>query len=80
MGARVTKERLLLQLKGGDRRSIGASTQVVQQVIANPRLFRIVFGGISSADPLVRIEVERHASPCFLTLIKKSAPDHIILR
>ena len=51
----MTKERLLLQLKGGDRRSIGASAQVVQQVITNPRLFAVVFGGIKDSDPLVRM-------------------------
>ena len=44
---------LLRQLQGGDRRSIGAVPLVVQQVLANLRLFPIVFAGIGDADPLV---------------------------
>lgn len=46
---------ILQQLRGGDRRSIGASARVVQQVLARPALFRVVFGGMSDADPLVRM-------------------------
>jgi hypothetical protein len=46
---------LLLKLKGGDRRSIGASQQVVDQVLANPALFSVVFEGMSDADSIVRM-------------------------
>lgn len=45
----------LEQLEGGDRRSIGAVPQVVNQVIADPRLFPVVFDGMSDPDPLVRM-------------------------
>ncbi len=46
---------LLDQLRGGDRRSIGAVPQVVQQVLAEPQLFAAVFDGISDADSLIRM-------------------------
>ena len=46
---------LLAQLTGGDRRSIGRSAAVVEQVLGRPRLFALVFSGITDADPLVRM-------------------------
>ena len=46
---------ILQQLKGGDRRSIGASPKVVDQVLAKPNLFRVVFDGMTDPDPLVRM-------------------------
>lgn len=42
-------------LQGGDRRSIGASAQVVDRVLADARLFTIVFEGMTQDDPLVRM-------------------------
>lgn len=48
-------ESLLKQLQGGDRRSIGASERVVQQVLANPDIFATVFNGMSDADSIVRM-------------------------
>ena len=47
--------RILQQLKGGDRRSIGASSKVVKQVMAQPNLFSVVFDGMTNSDPLVRM-------------------------
>lgn len=47
--------KLIAQLRGGDRRSIGAVPQVVARVLANPSLFAVVFDGISDPDPLVRM-------------------------
>jgi len=46
---------VLQQLKGGDRRSIGATPKVVEQVMAQPRLFPVVFDGMTDPDPLVRM-------------------------
>jgi len=43
------------QLKGGDRRSIGAVPKVVDQALANPPLFSKVFAGMDNADPVVRM-------------------------
>ena len=45
---------LLRQLEGSDLRSIGKSNAVVAQVIANPRLFGILFGGLQSANAVLR--------------------------
>jgi hypothetical protein len=45
----------LRQLKGGDRRSIGAVPEVVRQVMADPGLFPVLFDGMSDPDPLVRM-------------------------
>jgi hypothetical protein len=45
----------LQQLKGGDRRSIGAVPEVVKQVMADPGLFPVVFDGMTDPDPLVRM-------------------------
>lgn len=46
---------LLRQLQGGDRRSIGQSNQVVALVLASPERFGILFSGLSSDDPVVRM-------------------------
>lgn len=46
---------LLNQLSGGDRRSIKGVPEVVTRVLAKPELFRIVFGGMTAADPVVRM-------------------------
>jgi len=47
--------RLLRKLEGGDRRSIGRSELVVAEVLANPALFDVLFSGLRSPDPVVRI-------------------------
>jgi hypothetical protein len=46
---------ILMKLVGTDRRSIGKANEVVTEVIANPSLFEIVFDGISSNDPVLRM-------------------------
>jgi hypothetical protein len=46
---------LLEKLKGGDRRSIGRVNEVVSQVFEKPGLFKIVFNGMLSGDPIVRM-------------------------
>jgi hypothetical protein len=45
----------LQKLKEADRRSIGRSNEVVSQVLATPRLFRVVFAGLFSNDVHVRM-------------------------
>jgi len=46
---------ILQKLRKGDRRSIGRSKEVVADVLANPRLFRIVFSGLFVDDPGIRM-------------------------
>ncbi|MGH9746969.1 MAG: hypothetical protein ACRD59_12775 [Candidatus Acidiferrales bacterium] len=46
---------ILKKLSGGDRRSIGRSNEVVAEVLAHPALFRHVFAGIESDDPVLRM-------------------------
>ena len=41
------------KLKGGDRRSIGKSDEVVAEVLAEPGLFDIVFANMLSDDPVL---------------------------
>lgn len=58
---------LLKQLAGTDRRSIGKANQVVQQVLANPRLFGVVFDGMLDDDSVIRMRcadaVEKITTP-----------------
>ena len=46
---------ILKKLIGTDRRSIGNSNEVVAAVLADPSLFEIVFKGMSSKDPVLRM-------------------------
>ena len=46
---------ILQKLNGGDLRSIGKADEVVEDVINNPALFKGVFEGITSSDPLIRM-------------------------
>jgi hypothetical protein len=46
---------LLKKLQGGDRRSIGKSRDVVNEILSHPRLFGVIFDGMSNEDPLVRM-------------------------
>lgn len=46
---------LLRQLKGGDRHSVRGVPEVIDQVMADPRLFPAVFDGMADAYPLVRM-------------------------
>lgn len=45
----------LRKLQEGDGRSIGRSNEVVSEVLSKPRLFRVVFSGLSAEDPLIRM-------------------------
>ena len=46
---------ILHKLQGGDLRSIGRSDEVVQDILNKPSLFKDVFMGILSDDPIVRM-------------------------
>jgi hypothetical protein len=46
---------LLKRLRGGDRRSIGRSNEVVELVFKRPVLFAELIHGMCAADPLVRM-------------------------
>jgi HEAT repeat protein len=46
---------LLRSLCGGDRRSVGESNRAVSLVLAQPELIDVLFQGIRSADPLLRM-------------------------
>lgn len=46
---------VLAKLADGDRRSIGRSNEVVKDVLNDPTLFDVVFGGMLNGDPLIRM-------------------------
>lgn len=46
---------LLESLSGGDRRPIGRSNHAVCVVLGRPELMRVLFRGIESADPVLRM-------------------------
>ena len=46
---------ILKKLTGGDRRSIGRVSEVVADVLDDPALFEVVFHGMVSDDPVVRM-------------------------
>jgi hypothetical protein len=46
---------VLEKLKGGDFRSIGKANELVKSVIENPKLLPLLFKGMNSADPLIRM-------------------------
>lgn len=46
---------IIEKLKGGDRRSIGRSEEVVLEVLENPGLFDSLIHGILDDDPVVRM-------------------------
>jgi hypothetical protein len=49
------KGEVLQKLEGGDRRSIGRVDEVVAEVLADSSLFEVVFEGMLSNDPIVRM-------------------------
>lgn len=51
----MNHETILDVLKGGDRRSIGRSKQVVKIVHRSPALFPVLIDGMHHADELVRM-------------------------
>jgi len=74
---------LLKKLEGGDRRSIGRVEEVVAQVLNDPSLFKVVFNGMFSHDPLVRMRsadaVEKITArrPEYLQPYKKRLIQHV---
>lgn len=46
---------LLLQLTGGDRRSIGRANEVAAAVLADPAKLDELFAGLTHGDPLIRM-------------------------
>lgn len=46
---------ILKRLAGSDRRSIGDADEVAQEIVSNPELFAIVFEGVVSNDPVLRM-------------------------
>lgn len=53
-GSRSTPA-ILRMLKGGDRRSIGKSNEVVAMVLKEPELFDALFSGLLADDPVIRM-------------------------
>jgi len=49
------KADILKKLAGGDRRSIGRVSEVVTDVLNDPTLFEVLFFGMLSDDPVVRM-------------------------
>ncbi|MFQ5812528.1 MAG: hypothetical protein ACE5I2_04980 [Anaerolineae bacterium] len=48
-------DNVLKKLTGGDRRSIGRANEVVVDVLNDPTLFEVVFHGMLSDDPIIRM-------------------------
>ena len=46
---------VLKKLEGGDRRSIGRVSEVVEEVLNDPCLFEVVFNAMLSDDPIIRM-------------------------
>jgi hypothetical protein len=46
---------ILTKLSGGDRRSIGRSNEIVEEILKRPSLFRYLFEGMASDDAIVRM-------------------------
>jgi hypothetical protein len=46
---------ILTKLSGGDRRSIGRSNEIVEEILKRPSLFRYLFEGMVSDDAIVRM-------------------------
>jgi len=46
---------VLRKLAGGDRRSVGRVDEVIADVLSDPTLFRAVFDGMLSDDPIIKM-------------------------
>jgi hypothetical protein len=46
---------ILKKLSWGDRRSIGRSNEIVEEILHRPSLFRYLFEGMASGDAIVRM-------------------------
>lgn len=59
---------LLLALTGDDRRSIGEANQAAQAVAESPELMTVLFQGLASIDPVLRMRcadaIEKASRPC----------------
>ena len=70
--------KILRKLEGRDRRSIGRANEVVRDVLADPTLFRALFAGLRSANPVIRaraadaVEKVTVAHPEYLVRYKKA--------
>lgn len=53
----MTMPSILRKLQGGDRRSIGRASEVVTDVLADPRLFGVLVAGLFVNDLVVRARV-----------------------
>ena len=42
-------------LSGGDRRSVGESNRVVSLIFENPELIGVLFQGLETSDPVLRM-------------------------
>jgi hypothetical protein len=54
-GVQDTMDDILHKLAGHDRRSIGRVVEVVEDVLHDPALFEVVFNGMLSDDPIIRM-------------------------
>lgn len=74
---------VLKKLRGGDRRSIGRVNEVVAETLNKPMLFKAVFDGMLSDDPLIRMRsadavekiTEKH--PEYLQPYKEKLIQHV---
>jgi hypothetical protein len=70
---------ILRKLEGSDRRSIGRSREVVADVIADPALFNVVFSGLLSENPLLRLRAADAAERLVLLHPEYLAPHRATL-
>ena len=50
-----TKSDILKGLRGGDRRSLGRSGEIVGNIVKDPKLFQAAFQALLDSDPIVRM-------------------------
>ena len=54
LGCNVKVTNMLNKLRGGDRRSIGRSNEIMADINENPALFEKVFPGLHDHDPVIK--------------------------
>ena len=75
---RAAPSTILRKLEGGDRRSCGRTSEVVEEIRENPKLLADLVGGLTSEDPIVRmraadaLEKATRARPDWLTVFKNT--------
>lgn len=52
---RPTKSDILRKLRGGDRRSLGRSGEIIGDIVIDPKLFAAAFAALLDSDPVVRM-------------------------